>query len=224
MADAIPECTAADLASWISERAAGSDRYVFGIAGPPGSGKSTLATRLGTVLGAPVVAMDGFHLPNDVLRSRGLLAVKGFHLPNDVLRSRGLLAVKGAPETFDADGFLTLVRAIRDASGTVWCPAFDRTIDAPVADYVSIGPGDVVVVVEGNYLLLDRPPWVSLSGVFDAIAYLDVPGEIRRSRLIARHVEFGRDPADAAEFVQRSDEANAVLVEASRIRADLVVR
>jgi pantothenate kinase len=206
VADAIPECTAADLASWISERAAGSDRYVFGIAGPPGSGKSTLAARLGTVLGAPVVAMDGFHLPNDVLRSRGLLAVKG------------------APETFDADGFLTLVRAIRDASGTVWCPAFDRTIDAPVADYVSIGPGDVVVVVEGNYLLLDRPPWVSLSGVFDAIAYLDVPGEIRRSRLIARHVEFGRDPADAAEFVQRSDEANAVLVEASRIRADLVVR
>jgi pantothenate kinase len=206
VADAIPECTAADLASWISERAAGSDRYVFGIAGPPGSGKSTLAARLGTVLGAPVVAMDGFHLPNDVLRSRGLLAVKG------------------APETFDADGFLTLVRAIRDASGTVWCPAFDRTIDAPVADYVSIGPGDVVVVVEGNYLLLDRPPWVSLSGVFDAIAYLDVPGEIRRSRLIARHVEFGRDPADAAEFVQRSDEANAALVEASRIRADLVVR
>jgi pantothenate kinase len=206
VADAIPECAAADLASWISERAAGSDRYVFGIAGPPGSGKSTLAARLGTVLGAPVVAMDGFHLPNDVLRSRGLLAVKG------------------APETFDAQGFLTLVRAIRDASETVWCPAFDRTIDAPVADRVCVAPGDVVVVVEGNYLLLDRPPWVSLSGAFDAIAYLDVPDEIRRSRLIARHVEFGRDPADAAEFVHRSDEANAALVEASRIRADLVVR
>ena len=206
MADAIPECAAADLASWISERATGADRYVFGIAGPPGSGKSTLAARLGTALGAPVVAMDGFHLSNDVLRARGLLGVKG------------------APETFDAEAFLALVRAIRDASETVLCPAFDRTVDAPVAARVSVVPGDVVVVVEGNYLLLDRPPWVSLSEAFDAVAYLDVPDEIRRSRLIARHVEFGRHPADAAEFVHRSDEANAALVEASRLRADLIVR
>ena len=206
MADAIPVYRAVDLASWVSERAAGADRYVFGIAGPPGSGKSTLAARLGAALGAPVVAMDGFHLPNDVLRARGLLAVKG------------------APETFDATGFLALVRAIRETSETVSCPAFDRTIDAAVADRVSVVPDDVVVVVEGNYLLLDRPPWASLSEAFDAVAYLDVADEIRRERLIARHVEFGRDPADAAEFVHRSDEANAVLVEASCIRADLVVR
>ena len=206
MADAIPVCSATDLASWISERAAGADRYVFGIAGPPGSGKSTLAARLGTTLGAPVVGMDGFHFPNDVLRARGLLAVKG------------------APETFDAGAFLTLVRSIRESSDTVSCPAFDRTIDAPVADRISVVPGDVVVVVEGNYLLLDRPPWASLPGALDAIAYLDVLDEVRRSRLIARHVEFGRDPADAAEFVHRSDEANAVLVEASRSRADLLVR
>jgi pantothenate kinase len=148
----------------------------------------------------------------------------GFHLPNDVLRDRGLLAVKGAPETFDAMGFLALVRAIRDTSVTVSCPAFDRTIDAVVADCVSVDPGDVVVVVEGNYLLLDRPPWSSLSEAFDAVAYLDVPDEIRRSRLIARHVEFGRDPVDAAEFVHRSDQANAALVQASCIRADLIVR
>jgi pantothenate kinase len=206
VADPILECAAADLVAWISERAVGTDRYVFGIAGPPGSGKSTLAARLGTELGAPVVAMDGFHLPNDLLRARGLLAVKG------------------APETFDAAGFLALVRAIRDAGETVSCPAFDRTVDAPVADRVRVAPDDVVVLVEGNYLLLDRPPWAALSGVFDAVAYLDVPDELRRSRLIARHVEFGRDPVDAAEFVDRSDEANAVLVEASRSRADLVVR
>lgn len=206
MADAIPVQSATDLASWVSERAAGADRYVFGIAGPPGSGKSTLAAQLGIVLDAPVVAMDGFHLPNDVLRARGLLAVKG------------------APETFDAGAFLTMVRAIRESSDTVSCPAFDRTIDAPVADRISVVPGDVVVVVEGNYLLLDRPPWASLLGALDAIAYLDVPDEVRRSRLIARHVEFGRDPVDAAEFVRRSDEANAVLVEASRSRADLLVR
>ena len=105
----------------------------------------------------------------------------------------------------------------------VSCPAFDRTIDATVADRVTVGLEDTVVVVEGNYLLLDRAPWGALAGIFDAIAYLDVPGDLRRERLIARHVEFGRDRADAVEFVDRSDEANAALVEASRTRADLVV-
>lgn len=206
MADSTVECSADDVASWIRERATGVDRYLFGIAGPPGSGKSTLAAGLGAALRAPVVPMDGFHLPNATLRSRGLLAVKG------------------APETFDAVAFVELVRALRDRSRTVRCPSFDRTSDEPVADRIRVLPDDVVVLVEGNYLLLDEAPWAELAGLFDAIAYLDLPPESRRRRLIARHVEFGRDPADAAEFVQRSDEANATLVEASRPRADLLVR
>ena len=205
MADSIPRLFASEVASWIRERVTGNDRYLFGIVGPPGSGKSTLAARVGTELGAPVVAMDGFHLPNTVLRARGLLQVKG------------------APETFDAAAFLATVSVIRNAADRVSCPAFDRTIDATVADRVTVGLEDTVVVVEGNYLLLDRAPWGALAGIFDAIAYLDVPGDLRRERLIARHVEFGRDRADAVEFVDRSDEANAALVEASRTRADLVV-
>jgi pantothenate kinase len=206
VADPAASCRADDLESWIRERATGVDRYLVGIAGPPGSGKSTSAMRLGVALGAPVVPMDGFHLSNATLRSRGLLAVKG------------------APETFDAAAFVELVRALRDRSRTVQCPAFDRTTDEPVANRIHVVPDDVVVLVEGNYLLLDQPPWSDLAGLFDSVAYLDLPVESRRQRLIARHVEFGRDPADAAEFVQRSDEANATLVEASRPRADLLVR
>lgn len=206
MADPVVECSSGDLASWIRAQADGVDRYVFGIAGPPGSGKSTLAARLGDELGAPVVPMDGFHLPNTVLRARGFLEVKG------------------APETFDAAAFVDLVGALRDTSRVVSCPIFDRVTDEAVPDGLGVGPDDVVVVVEGNYLLLDRPPWDRLVDLVDAIAYLDVPVGVRRRRLVARHVEFGRDPADAAEFVLRSDEANAVLVDASRSRADLLVR
>ena len=200
-AASLPE---ADLASWIREQASGVKRYLFGIAGPPGSGKSTLAARLGSELDAPVVPMDGFHLTNEVLRARGLLAIKG------------------APETFDATAFVDLVTALRDDHGAVRCPAFDRTIDEPVADRIIVGAA-AVVIVEGNYLLLDRPPWDSLAGIFDSIAYLEIREDVRRRRLIARHVAFGRDLADATEFVHRSDEVNAALVEASRSRAELVV-
>ena len=194
-----------DLASWIRERSVGVDRYLFGIAGPPGSGKSTLAERLGAELGAPVVPMDGFHLPNATLRAQGRLDVKG------------------APETFAATDFVTLMSELRDVSRVVGCPAFDRALDEPIADQIRVYPEDAVVLVEGNYLLLDRPPWSCLPALFDAIAYLDVPAEVRVQRLVDRHVEFGRNRADAEEFVHRSDAANAALVEATRGRADLVV-
>jgi pantothenate kinase len=199
------ELSTDELAAWIRERSAGADRYLFGIAGPPGSGKSTLAERLGADLGAPVVPMDGFHLPNATLRARGQLEVKG------------------APETFAAADFVALVAELRAPGRMVECPAFDRTLDEPVPGRVRVSPDDVVVVVEGNYLLLDRPPWSSLRDLFDSIGYLDVPAVVRLQRLVGRHVVFGRSPAEATEFVQRSDEVNAALVEASRTRADLVV-
>lgn len=195
----------ADLRSWIHERSAGVGRYLFGIAGPPGCGKSTLAARLGADLPAPVVPMDGFHLPNAKLGTSGL--------------SR----VKGAPETFAAEDFVALVRTLRDPIRVVGCPSFDRTIDEPIADQIWVSPSDVVVIVEGNYLLLDRPPWSVLSGLFDSIAYVEVPAELRLQRLIDRHVEFGRSPAEAAEFVRRSDAGNAAVVEATKARADIVV-
>ena len=195
-----------DLVTWIRMQAEDVDRYVFGIAGPPGSGKSTVANRIGSELGAPVVPMDGFHLTNEVLRSRGVRDIKG------------------APETFAATAFVDLVRTLRDPTRAVSCPIFDRTIDEPIPGLIEVSPEDDVVIVEGNYLLLDRSPWSALPALFDAVAYLEVSDEVRVERLVARHVAFGRGPDEAAAFVSRSDQANARLVEASRTRADLVVR
>jgi len=193
------------LSSWILEQSAGADRYLFGIVGPPGSGKSTLAANLGGELGAPVVPMDGFHLSNAELAELGLL-----HL-------------KGAPETFAANAFVDLVRSLRRPTGVVSCPTFDRAIDEPVPDQVRVVPSDPVVIVEGNYLLLEEVPWNELVELFDAVAYLDVPNDERVDRLVARHVEFGRVRSEALDFVLRSDEVNARRVEPARARADLYV-
>jgi pantothenate kinase len=147
----------------------------------------------------------------------------GFHRPNAELVASGLREVKGAPETFDAPAFVELVRSLRDPSRTVRCPAFDRIIDEPVAGQVTVTAHDSVVIIEGNYLLLDQQPWSLLSGLLDATVFLDVPPPLRFARLVARHIEFGRDRGDAIDFARRSDGVNAVLVEASRSRADLVV-
>jgi pantothenate kinase len=194
-----------DLAEWIAERSAATDRYLVGITGPPGSGKSTMAARLGAELEAPVVAMDGFHLSNAELIERGQLGIKG------------------APETFAADAFVELVRTLRQPNMVADCPIFDRRIDEPVAHQVRVTPNDGVVIVEGNYLLLDETPWRELAGLFDAVAFLDVANEVRVERLVARHVEFGRDRNEALDFTHRSDEANAQRVASGRHRADVLV-
>ena len=178
---------------------------MFGLAGPPGSGKSTVAARLAEALDAAVVPMDGFHLDNTELERLGLSGVKG------------------VPETFDADGFVRLVEQLKHTDGPVSAPSFDRIADCTIDGAITVDPDDHIVIVEGNYLLLDRPPWAALRGLFDLTSYVDVDDARRVERLVARHVRHGRSLDEAREFVRRSDESNAAIVAATRPRADVVV-
>lgn len=178
---------------------------MIGLAGPPGSGKSTISARLAEELDAAIVPMDGFHLPNEVLENRGLRAIKG------------------APQTFDAEGFVDAVREIRSGDADVSLPDFDRVGDEPRADRILVPMSSSIVIVEGNYLLLDSSPWFELRQLFDVVAHLDIDPTVRVQRLIARHVRFGKTAAEAADFVHTSDEPNAALVEAASHRAHLVV-
>ena len=195
-----------ELAGWIEKQVAATrNRFVFGIAGAPGSGKSTIVERLAAELDAVVVPMDGFHLPNDELDRRGLRSVKG------------------APETFDADGFVDAVRSIRNSDADLSLPDFDRSTDEPRPARILVPASAPLVVVEGNYLLLESAPWVELRDLFDAVAHLDLDPQVRVQRLIARHVRFGKTPSEAEGFVRASDEPNAVRVDAAGHRAHLIV-
>lgn len=194
-----------ELVTRIIRDAGDHERFLVGLAGPPGCGKSTLASRLAGAVGGVVVPMDGFHLDNTEL---------------DRL---GLRSVKGAPETFDADGFVRLVDRLRHADGPVSIPLFDRIADCTIDGALTVEPDDRIVIVEGNYLLLDSAPWRDLQGRFDLTGYLDVDPDARIARLVARHIRHGRSPEEAREFVQRSDEANAAIIARTRGRADLLV-
>lgn len=192
-----------------AQRAEGGRRVLIGITGPPGAGKSTLAARLAAELGerARVAAMDGFHLAQSELERLGRAGRKG------------------APDTFDAAGFVALLRRLRapDAE-TVYAPEFRRAIEEPVAGAIAITPEVPVVVTEGNYLLLDRPPWSEVRRLLDEVWFVSCPEPVRLQRLIARHRSFGRTPEEARRWALGPDGRNAALIEATRARADLIVR
>jgi pantothenate kinase len=185
-------------------------RRVVGIAGSPGAGKTTLAVALVTVLAERGVLAT--HVPMD-----------GFHLADVELARLGRLDRKGAPDTFDAEGYAALLERVRASDDTVYAPAFDREIEQPIAGSVPVPPGDGLVVTEGNYLLLDDPRWRRARQAMDEVWFCDLDGESRRRRLVDRHVRFGKPEPAATAWVADVDEPNALLVEARRAAADVLV-
>jgi pantothenate kinase len=193
------------------------DRAVLGITGAPGAGKSTLTDLLLERLRAqPPDGADASwvaHLPMD-----------GFHLADVQLDRLGLRGRKGAPETFDVDGYVAMLARLRDdRSRTVYAPGFERTLEQPIAAALAVPAAARLVVTEGNYLLLAAGGWERVRALVDEVWFVEPPAD-RTERLIARHVAFGKSPADARAWVTAVDEANAALVEATRSAADVVVQ
>ncbi|MCT1459170.1 hypothetical protein M3G03_06395 [Aestuariimicrobium sp. p3-SID1156] len=107
---------------------------------------------------------------------------------------------------------------------TVYAPAFERDLEQPLAGAIAVEPGVEFVITEGNYLLLDQGPWAGVRDRLDVAWFVEVDDEVRRERLVARHVRFGKTPEHAEAWVREVDEPNAVLVAGCRERADRVVR
>jgi len=201
MTAALPPLPPAALAR-VHALLAGGGRRILGLAGPPGGGKSTLAAALLAAFAdvARIVPMDGFHLAGSELRRLGRADRKG------------------APDTFDAAGYVALMRRLRDqaADEIVYAPEFRREIEEAIAGAIAVAPETRLVITEGNYLLLDDAPWNALRTVLDDTWYVGGDDTLRRERLIRRHEQFGRTREAAIEWVDRSDEANARLIAASR--------
>ena len=119
----------------------------------------------------------------------------GFHLADAALDRLGLRGRKGAPETFDGWGYLALLRRLAaETDHPVWAPGFERTLEQPLAGSIPVGPRSRLVVTEGNYLLLDRPPWPEVRAALSEVWYVEADAGVRLERLLARHVEFGKSP------------------------------
>lgn len=204
----------ADLITRARSLIADGSRHILGIIGAPGAGKSTVSDELAEALGedAVIVGMDGFHLDNDELVRLGR-------------RDR-----KGAPDTFDVDGYVSLLSRLAAAGRTatspgtpIYAPRFDRSLEASIGSAVLVRPEVPLVITEGNYLLLEEHGWQAVAAHLDESWYVDVDDEVRRERLIARRLGHGHPQDEAVAWVLGVDEPNARLVDATKHRADRVV-
>ena len=186
----------------------GGGRKILGIVGPPGCGKSTLAAALLDFLGDEAVAV-----PMD-----------GYHLANVELARLGRAGRKGAEDTFDSAGYVSLLRRLKNqqANEIVYAPEFRREIEEPIANAIPVFPETQLVITEGNYLLLDHGHWAGISDLLDEIWYVHIDHSIRRERLVKRHMHFGRSQSAAEDWVANTDEPNAVRIEATKHRADVL--
>lgn len=197
----------------------GSVRTVVFLAAPPGAGKSTLAALLGELSrdvpgSVPLcpVGMDGFHFPNAYLDSH--------HVGDDPSLPR-LRSVKGAPETFDVRALGEKIEETRRSPGAVRWPAYSRLEHDVVPDSLVV-EGDVVLV-EGNYLLLDEPCWRDLRSLADLTVFLHADEGLLHERLVARKVAGGMSRAVAESFFRASDGPNVRRVLDHSLPADVAL-
>jgi fructokinase len=199
-----------DLVERARALAVSGQRHLLGITGAPGAGKSKVAQEIVDKLGpdlAAFVPMDGFHLSNQTLIALGR-------------RDR-----KGAWDTFDADGYVHLLRRLRNQEEViVHAPDFDRTVDESIGSALPIRREVPLVVTEGNYLLSEIGGWAGVAPLLDESWYLEADDSTRLQRLRYRHQLHGMSQEEAETWARTTDQDNAVLIAQSMPQADLVIR
>jgi len=176
-------------------------RTIIFLVAPPGAGKSTLSAVLSEkarALGGnvQVLGLDGFHLPNDRLEKETMLR-KG----KTVRKAQ----MKGAPETFDVHGFLKALRSVRFEENAAW-PVYDRTLHAPRDEWEKVCSD--VLMIEGNWLLMDEPVWRSAEAFCDRSIAVLAEKDVLKGRLVERKMRGGKSRNASLAWYRRVDGPN----------------
>jgi pantothenate kinase len=199
-------------------------RYLVAIAGPPGAGKSIFAEQLHFMIDRGVfhkdahsiaLPMDGFHFSNVYLKNHRRRLPDGTEIR--------LSEVKGQPDTIDVWRFRRHLQALIDRPEYVTWPAYSRYVHDVVPDKYVIHMSINLIFVEGNYLMVNRGPFVGIPEMFDLRIYVDAPAPKIMAALVDRHIQSGKTLEEAKDWVKRIDLPNARLAESSRHQADVII-
>jgi len=189
----------------------GDHRFIVAISGAPGAGKSTLAKKLFDAISSELSSSSVVIMPMD-----------GYHFDNIVLDRLSLRHKKGAIQTFDANGFVEALKRIKSCREDFFVPSFDRELDVAVAGAIEINRKHKIIITEGNYLLIDQPPWNSIKEYSDMTISIDVPFSVLEQRLTQRWIDHGMSPENACQRAKENDLVNARFVIENSSKADII--
>lgn len=219
------ELTILDI-SFLSKRAisilneSSKDRVLITVAGIPGSGKSTIASAIADSVNSLSCGLDTGVKPKCIA-----ISMDGYHLLQSELKEMDdpeyAFKRRGAPFTFDAAGVVKLVKVLRNSCDVpklkrsiIRAPSFDHKLKDPVLDGITVHSDINIIILEGNYLLLNIEPWSEIEKYADERWFVDVAIETARKRLATRHVEAGieKNLADAFTRVDSNDTLNGIFI------------
>ena len=185
------------------------NRYFIALSGPPASGKSTISENLAKDLSA-----NGYN--------SSILQMDGFHYDDLILKEKKLISKKGAPETFDVMGLINFVSRLHKEDEVV-IPIFDRSLELSRSSAVIISKNTKVIIVEGNYVLLNSYPWSELHKFFNTTVMINCEKKILEKRLIERWKNFNLPKEEIDEKVYKNDLPNGVNVLKNSIAAEYIL-
>ena len=184
-------------------------RYLIALSGPPASGKSTISEKFISDLN-----IKGYQ--------SSILQMDGFHYDDQILRDKNLLLKKGAPETFDVKGLLNFIYRLQKED-EVAIPIFDRSLELSRSSAVIISKNTKVILVEGNYVLLNSHPWKELHKFFNSTIMINCDEKVIEERLIERWKNFNLTNEEIENKVYKNDLPNGVNVLKNSISADYIL-
>ncbi len=191
-------------------------RIVIGFAGPSGSGKSVMVEILKEI-------SSQITLPFKI----ETLGIDAYSYTNEFLvnhydDNKTFKDYKGRFDTYDVYKLINDLKSFKEGKG-ITLPIYSRKIHNPIENAITIKAENVVLLVEGLWLLHEENKWNEVGEILDFSYFVSIDKEKAGGGTIKRHILGGRDVLDATNYYKEVDSKNFDLIIKNKDKAEKII-